>query len=142
MSTCIEKQNEMRMLFAACPNEDDKYKKIIEWGKTLPSLNPAFKTPDHLVKGCQSTMYLRAYLKEGLVYFEADSDALISAGLASILIYVYNGEKPETILTVPPSFLDDLGIRTSLTPSRANGLYSVHLRMKQEALKLITGKHR
>ncbi len=138
--SCLEKQNEIRQLFSACANEDEKYKKIIEMGKKLPKLEPQYKTTDNIVKGCQSIMYLHSFLQEGRVYFKADSEALISAGLASILIHVYEGETPETILTCPPTFLDDLGISASLTPSRANGLYSVHLRMKQDALKFLTKK--
>lgn len=141
MSTsCIEKQNQMTALFTACLTEDEKYKKIIEMGRKLPKLEAAYKVPENIVKGCQSIMYLRSYIKEGRVYFEADSEALISAGLASILIYVYNSETPETILTCPPAFLDGLGINASLTPSRASGLYSVHMRMKQDALKFLTTK--
>jgi sulfur transfer protein SufE len=141
MSTsCIDKQNEIKALFTACSTDDEKYRKIIDMGKKLPSLESAYKTPENIVKGCQSIIYLRSYMKEGRVYFEAASEALISAGLASLLIYVYNGETPETILTCPPAFLEDLGISASLTPSRANGLYSVHLRMKQDALKLLTSK--
>ena len=105
MSTSyIEKQNEIRALFAACPSEDEKYKKIIEMGKKLPKLDTQYKTPENIVKGCQSVMYLRSFMKEGLVYFEADSEALISAGLASILIHVYNGETPETISPAPLPF--------------------------------------
>lgn len=139
-TNCIKKQNEIKALFSACPNEMEKYKKIIEMGKNMPKLDIQHKVPENIVKGCQSIMYLYSYLDEGRLYFIADSEALISAGLASILIYVYNGETAETVLTCPPTFLDDLGLSASLTPSRANGLYSVHLRMKQEALKFITQK--
>ena len=141
MSTsCIEKQNAIKKLFATCTTEDEKYKKIIEMGRKLPKLEDFYKIPENIVKGCQSIMYLRSFMKEGRVYFEVDSAALISAGLASLLLYVYNGETPETILTCPPTFLDDLGIQASLTPSRSSGLYSVHLRMKQDALKLLSNK--
>ena len=72
--------------------------------------------------------------------FEAEADALISAGLAALLTQVYSGETPETILKCPPTYLDEIGISASLTPNRANGLYSIHLRMKQEALKLLMKK--
>lgn len=139
--TCIQKQNSIKAIFLECPTEDDKYKKIIDMGKQLPKLSEEYKTPENIVKGCQSLMYLRSFLKEGRIYFEVASEAIISAGLASILIQVYNGETPETLLTCPPKFLEDLGISASLTPSRANGLYSVHLRMKQDALKWLTQKN-
>lgn len=143
MSTTFnDKQKEIVNLFKACSSEDDKYKKIIEFGKTLPLLEEQYKVPENIVKGCQSIMYLRSFFQNDLVYFQASSEALISAGLAALLIYVYSGETPETILTTPPHFLDELGINANLTPSRANGLYSVHLRMKQEALKILVGRNR
>lgn len=133
--TCLEKQNQMRQIFSAFPSEEGKYQKIIELGRKQIPLEQSSKVPENIVKGCQSIMYMRSWVLEGLVYFQAESEALISAGLAAILIHVYSGESPETILKCPPSFLDDLGISASLTPSRANGLYSIHLRMKQDALK-------
>lgn len=138
--SCLEKQNEMRTLFSSCNSEDEKYKKIIEMGKKLPPLGSQYKIPENIVKGCQSVMYLRSTIENSKMHFEAASEALISAGLAALLIYVYDGESPETILTCPPAFLEDLGISASLTPSRASGLYSVHLRMKQDALKFLTSK--
>lgn len=136
--SCTEKQNEMKVLFSSCTSEDEKYRKIIEMGKQLPKLNNQYKKPENIVKGCQSVMYLYTYMEDGRLYFSADSEALISAGLASLLIYVYSGETPETVLTCPPAFLEDLGLSASLSPSRASGLYSVHLRMKQDALKFLT----
>lgn len=140
-TACLEKQNNIRELFSACPTEEAKYQKIIELGRQQPPLSAAYKVPENIVKGCQSTMYLRSYLQDGAVLFEAESEALISSGLAAILIKVYSGETPEAILKCPPAYLEDLGISVSLTPSRANGLYSIHLRMKQDALKwLIAGQ--
>lgn len=138
--TCLEKQERVKRLFLACPNEEKKYEKIIELGRALPLFPMEDKIPENLVQGCQSTMYLKSKLENGVVHFAADSDALISAGLAAILLQVYDGETPETILKCPPAYLDDLGISARLTPSRANGLYSVHLRMKQDALKLFMGR--
>ena len=83
-------------------------------------------------------MFLRAYLNAQEIVFEAEADALISAGLAALLIQVYSNELPEVVLKCPPNYIDELGISASLTPSRANGLYSLHLQMKQQALKLLT----
>ena len=82
-------------------------------------------------------MHLLTSKEEGKLYFQAESDALISKGLAALLIAVYSGESPEAILKCPPSYLEEIGITASLTPNRANGLYSIHLRMKQEALKAL-----
>lgn len=134
--SCLAKQQQVKDLFSSCPTEEKKYDKIIELGRTLPPYPPEEKKPENFVPGCQSIMYLTSKLENGKVYFAAESDALISAGLAAILIQVYNGESPETILKCPPAYLEELGISASLTPNRANGLYSIHLRMKQDALKL------
>ncbi|MBA3957877.1 MAG: SufE family protein [Parachlamydiaceae bacterium] len=133
--TCLQKQRRLLALFDNCLHEEAKYQKIIELGRQLPTMDGAQKIPANIVPGCQSTMYLHSKLDNGVVVFTASSDALISAGLAAVLIAVYNEETPDTILKCPPDFLDSLGIRASLTPSRANGLYSIHLRMKQDALK-------
>lgn len=136
--SCIKKQNMMKDFFANCKDDESKYEKIIELGKKQSHLDLTHKIPENLVKGCQSIMYLHSYLSEGKVFFEGESDALISSGLGQLLIKVYSGETPETILKCPPIYLEELGISGSLTPNRANGLYSMHLRMKQDALRLLT----
>lgn len=135
--SCLEKQRKIADLFAACPTKEAKYQKIMELGRQLPRLDPQIKTAENIVRGCQSTMYLHSSQEGNSIIFSADSEALISAGLAAILIAVYSGEEPETILKCPPDYLEGLGIQASLTPSRANGLYSIHLRMKQDALKFL-----
>lgn len=135
--SCMEKQEDVKKIFSICNDEQEKYEKIIALGKETPQMDEQFKTPENKVHGCQSTMYLHSTFEGGKVYFEAASDALISSGLASVLIRVYSGESPETIIKCPPDYLEELGISASLTPSRANGLYSIHLRMKQEALKFL-----
>lgn len=135
--SCLKKQDGVKALFLACKSQEERYEKIIELGKKNSGVADQYKTPDNIVPGCQSTMYLRAFMKEGRVYFEAESEALISSGLAALLIMVYSGETPETILKCPPDYLESLGISASLTPSRANGLYSIYLKMKQHALKLL-----
>ena len=137
---CLMKQNKLKSIFSACPSEESRYEKIIEFGRQQIPLMPNEKTAVNIVKGCQSTMYLTSKLLDGLVFFQSESDALISSGLAAILIFVYNGETPETILKCPPNYLEELKIGASLTPNRANGLYSIHLRMKQDALKWIISK--
>jgi cysteine desulfuration protein SufE len=139
-TSCLEKQKAISDIFNDCPNEEAKYQKIIELGRQMPKMNPEHKQEHNLVQGCQSMMYLYASLQNGKVIFQAESDALISAGLAALLITVYSGEYPETILKCPPNYLETLGISASLTPSRANGLYSIHLKMKQETLRLLLGK--
>lgn len=117
--------------FADC---DTPYERIIELGRQIPPLPPADCTAENIVAGCQSTLYLKTTHVDGKLFFETQSDALISAGLALLLTAVLSGETPETILTFEPTYLTNLNIPTSLSPSRANGLSSLHLRMKQEAL--------
>ncbi len=136
--SCLAKQAQLKKLFRPLTTSEQKYQQIIELGKSLPSYPEEAKLPDKLVKGCQSLMYLNSSLSaEGKVIFEADSEALISKGLAALLIRIYSDERPEVILTCPPSLLDELGIYASLSPSRSNGLAGLYLRMKQEALKFL-----
>ncbi len=140
--SCQEKQNKIKELFLACPTEEAKYEKIIELGRKQNKLNPNHKIPENLVRGCQSQMYLHTSLSEDHVIFETESDALISSGLAALLVQVYSDEPPEAVLKCPPTYLEEIGINSSLTPNRANGLYSLHLRMKQEALKCIVQREK
>lgn len=123
--------------FSGLEKSEDIYHKIIQWGKKLPPFDPSWKTEENEVKGCQSLMYLHVENKEGKLFFSAYSEALISAGLAALLIAFYNGKAPEDILKNPPTFLDDLKISSSLTPSRANGLASLFFHMKKAALKCL-----
>lgn len=124
----------LKARFSSLPSREALYQEIMEWGKKLPPFEPAWKIESNRVTGCQSLMYLHSRLEENRVYFSAASDALISAGLAALLIEIYSEEPPETILLSPPTFLEDLGIPAALTPGRANGLASLYLKMKQEAL--------
>lgn len=134
---CLRKQSEVKALFDNCETEEDRYKKIIELGRQQPALPKEYKKPENIIHGCQSTVYIHASLKEGKVIFATESDAIISSGLAALLVRVYSGETPEVILKCPPVYLEEIGVSKSLTPNRSNGLYSIHLRMKQEALKLL-----
>lgn len=140
--SCLQKQQKIKDIFLACPTEEAKYEKIIELGQKQTPLPPEYKTEENLVKGCQSQVYLRAYWSADKINFDSESDALISSGLAKLLTDVYSGETAETILKCPPTYIDELGISSSLTPNRANGLYSIHLRMKQDALKMLVGKEK
>lgn len=120
-----------------CRNTEEIYFCLIELGKQLPPFNPLWKIEENRVLGCQSLMYVHAENKENKVYFYAFSEALISAGLAWLLIDFYSGKSPQEILTTPPTFLDALNIPSLLSPSRSNGLASLHLHMKKIALSFI-----
>ncbi len=138
--TCQAKQHQAKLLFEGCATPQHKYEKIIELGRKLSPFPPELKTPERLVKGCQSAMYLSTQIVNGKIQFLAHSEALISAGLAALLLFVYNDESPETILACPPRFLDELGIHDSLSPGRSNGLASLFQRMKKEALDFLLKK--
>jgi cysteine desulfuration protein SufE len=135
--SCLTKQLRVKELFSICTTAQMKYEKIIELGRKLPPYPKELMTECRLVSGCQSQMYLYTSFFEGKVLFQAYSEALISAGLAALLLAVYNDEPPEAILSCPPQFLEDLGIHGSLSPSRSNGLASLFLRMKMEAIKFL-----
>ncbi len=136
-SSYLAKQLNAIKFFHGCATSGQRYEKIIELGRQLAPYPIEFKTPDCLVKGCQSAMYLHAQLVNGKIHFRAFSEALISAGLAALLLAVYHDEPPEVVLFCPPRFLEELGIHNSLSPGRANGLASLFQRMKKEALDFL-----
>jgi cysteine desulfuration protein SufE len=136
--TFQKKSEELKKKFLSMGSMEARYGALIELGKSLAPYPNELKTPDRMVSGCQSILHLHASLREGKIFFEASSDALISAGLAALLLAVYSGETPETLLTCPPHFLSELGIIGQLSPNRSNGLAHIHLRMKQLAIHFLT----
>lgn len=140
VTTCLKKQQDLLNLFAHCTNAEMRYAKIIELGKSLLPYPKELETQSSLVSGCQSIMHLHAWMHEGKIQFLARSEALISAGLAALLIFVYHDEPPESLLLCPPQFLDQLNIPGSLSPSRSNGLASLHKKMQKEALHFLSSK--
>lgn len=120
--------------FALFDSWDDKYEYIIDLGKKLPPLAAVHKTDDNKVRGCQSTVWLAASYRDGRVYFEADSDAVIVKGLISMLIRVLSGRKPDEILEAPLDFIKEIGMTTHLAQTRSNGLLSMVKQMKNYAL--------
>ncbi len=138
MNTTIQQKIfELKKRFSTLKPGEERYTAIMEMGRQLPPYPTDLKTPDRLVKGCQSTLYLSADYKNGKMFFQTSADALISAGLAALLLFVYNEESPETILTTPPDFLKELGIDASLSLNRSNGLANIHLRTKQLTLPFL-----
>lgn len=119
--------------FQSCLNWENKYEKLIQYGKQLKSLPDVDKTEDLKVKGCQSQVWIKAELREGKVYFLGDSDALLVKGLVALVLQVYSGESPQDILTQEPTFLKEIGLDVGLSPSRSNGLYSMIKQVKYYA---------
>ena len=103
----------------------DKYEYLIELGKALEAYPEDEKTEDKLIKGCQSRVWLDAEVREGRLYFRADSDAIITKGIISLLISVYSGSTPEEIAADDFAFVGELGLKENLSPTRANGLVSM-----------------
>ena len=112
----------------------DKYEHLIELGKSLPLIDPAFKTDDKLIKGCQSKVWLHSQLENDHVVFTADSDAIITKGIIAVLIRVFSHQTPESIVNSDTSFIDDIGLKEHLSPTRANGLVSMIKQMKLYAV--------
>ncbi|MCB0609143.1 MAG: SufE family protein [Lewinella sp.] len=108
----------------------EKYEYIIELGKTLPLIDEQYKTDDHLIRGCQSRVWLHAGLKDGKVEFTADSDAVITKGLIALMIRVLSGQKPEDVANADLYFIDRIGLKEHLSPTRSNGLLSMVKQMK------------
>ena len=133
VDSCKAKQEHVKELFSGAATPEEKYQVLIDLGKNQPHLSAEEKTENALVRGCQSRTYLKTVFEGGLLYLYAESDALISAGLAQLITMVYSGERPETILATPAVYIEELGIRASLSPGRANGLANILLRVRQEA---------
>lgn len=121
--------------FENATTPEQKFKILIDLGQKLTQKKDlALFTSEELVPGCQSLMYLKAKEREGKLFFEIFSEALISLGLAALLIQYYEGETPEDILSNPPTFLEELSLHTSLSPGRSNGVASLYLKIRQQAL--------
>jgi cysteine desulfuration protein SufE len=112
----------------------DKYEHLIGLGKSLPLIDSSLKTDDKLIKGCQSKVWLNAELNENKVVFTADSDAIITKGIIAVLIRVFSNQSPETIIHANTAFIDEIGLKEHLSPTRANGLVSMIKQMKLYAV--------
>jgi len=115
----------------------DKYNYIIELGKELPLIDPQYKTSQYLISGCQSQVWLQAEFKEGKIIFSSDSDAIITKGIVNLLIKVLSNRTPEEILEAKLDFIDTIGLRAHLSPTRSNGLNSMLKQMKMYATALM-----
>lgn len=121
-----ERSDKIVTEFSKLSGWEDRYKKIIELGKGLSDLPEELRTEESKVKGCQSQVWLHAKLNDqGEIIFQGDSDALLVKGLVALLLKIYSGSTPEEILTTPPEFLKTIGFEGNLSPSRANGLFSM-----------------
>ena len=113
----------------------DKYEYLIDLGKNLEPYPESARTEDRLIKGCQSRVWLDSKFEDGKLYFAADSDAIITKGIISLLISVYSGRTPQEILSSDFSFIDKIGLKENLSPTRSNGLVSMISTIKALALE-------
>ena len=127
-------QNNIIEEFAVFDDWMDKYNYLIELGKELPVIDPRYKTKDFLIEGCQSKVWLHPYFDGTVVTFTADSDAIITRGIVSLLIKVLSGRSPQEIMNADLFFIDRIGLRQNLSPTRSNGLLSMIKQMKLYAM--------
>ncbi len=112
----------------------ERYEYMIELGRSLPLIDEKLKTDDKLIKGCQSKVWLNSEIKNGKIIFTADSDAIITKGIIAILIRAFSNQKPQDILNANTDFIDEIGLKEHLSPTRANGLVSMIKQMKLYAV--------
>ncbi len=134
MSGIEEKQQRLVENLELFQDWTERYEYVIGLGKQLEPLPEDARDADHLIKGCQSQVWLDAKETEGLVYFQADSDSLITKGMIALFVEVLSGETPDAILTADMSFVDKTGLKEHLAPTRANALNLMATQMKQRAL--------
>jgi cysteine desulfuration protein SufE len=128
-----EIEDELVEEFDLFDDQMDKYEYIIDLGKKLPPLDSKYMTDDYLVKGCQSKVWLHAYKKDSLIFFEADSNSSITKGIIAILIRVLSGQKAKDITNNPLAFIDRINLRSHLSSQRSNGLTAMIHRIKAYA---------
>lgn len=112
----------------------DKYNYLIEISNNLPVIDPKYKTSEYMISGCQSKVWLHAEYKKGIINFTADSNAIITKGIIALLIRVLSGRSPEEIMNVDLYFIDKIGLRQNLSPTRSNGLLAFIKQMKLYAV--------
>ncbi len=134
MKSISEIENEIVSDFELFDEWSEKYQYIIELGQKLPSLDDKYKLEENKIKGCQSTVWLNSYEKEGRIFFEADSDSTFVKGEIALLIRALSGQKPQDIVKTNLDFIDKIGLRQHIAVTRANGLANMIKQMKLYAV--------
>jgi cysteine desulfuration protein SufE len=132
--TIKEEQDAIIEEFSMYGDWMEKYEYIIQLGKELPLISAEYKTEDNLIRGCQSKVWLHTDQRDGRLWFTADSDALITKGLISMMVRVLTGHTPQEIIDADVYFIDAIGLRSHLSPTRSNGLLSMLRQIKAYAL--------
>jgi cysteine desulfuration protein SufE len=136
MSLLTNEMHEIIEEFAMFEDWEERYQYMIDLGKTLPMIDEQFKTDDNIIKGCQSRVWLHAQENDQRINYWADSDAILTKGLIALMVRVLDGEKPEDIVKAKMDFVDEIGLKEHLSPTRANGLLSMIKQMKFYALAM------
>ena len=136
--TIQEIQQEIIEEFSLFEDWMQRYEYMIEVGKSLPLIASEFKTDDNIIKGCQSKVWVHAELEEDKLQFTADSDAIITKGIIAILIRAFSNQHPKDILDADTAFIDQIGLKEHLSPTRANGLVSMIKQIKMYAIAFQT----
>ncbi|MCK9422724.1 MAG: SufE family protein [Bacteroidales bacterium] len=136
--TITETEEQIVSEFSAFDDWLDKYNILVEMGKSLPKIDSQYKTDPYLITGCQSKVWLHAVLVEGKIVFTADSDAIITNGIVNLLLRVLSNHTPDDILNAKLEFIDQIGLKEHLSPTRSNGLSNMMKQMKLYALAFKT----
>ena len=134
MNSISKIQKELVEEFSFFEDWMQRYEHMIDLGKSLPLIKDKYKTDDNIIKGCQSKVWMHAELEETKLVFTADSDAIITKGIIAILIRVFSKQHPDEILNADTKFIDQIGLKEHLSPTRANGLVSMIKQIKMYAL--------
>ncbi len=134
MNTIKEIQEEIVDEFSMFDDWMQRYEYMIELGKSLPLIEEQYKTDDYKIKGCQSQVWVHADFQDGQVVFTADSDAIITKGIIALLVRSFSHQKPEDIIAADTQFIDEIGLKEHLSPTRANGLVSMIKQLKMYAI--------
>ncbi|WP_047548753.1 SufE family protein [Psychroserpens sp. Hel_I_66] len=132
--TITEIQDEIIDEFSFFEDWEERYQYMIDLGKTLPLIDPEYKTEDNIIKGCQSKVWVHAEMNDNKVIFTADSDAIITKGIIAILIRAFSNQQPKAIIESDTDFIDKIGLKEHLSPTRANGLVSMIKKIKMYAI--------
>lgn len=139
MSSITEIEQEISSEFEFFGDDwEARYEHLIDMGKGLPAISEDQKTEDNIIKGCQSRVWLSSTYRDGKVYFTADSDAIITKGMVALMIRVLSGQPAGDIIQASLTFIDKIGLREHLSPTRANGLVSMITRMKSDSANFLT----
>jgi cysteine desulfuration protein SufE len=136
MSTIKDIEKEIIEDFALFEDWEGKYEYLIDMAKSLPKIDEKYKVEDNIIKGCQSRVWLHSEKQDDKIVFTADSDAIITKGMVALMVRVLSHQKANDIVQSELDFINEIGLKENLSPTRANGLVSMIRRMKEDALRL------